>query len=63
MSIITVPFSWLLLKLYEPVQNFGLALILFALVVRLVMLPFQLKSKRSMMRMTSLQPVLKELEK
>ena len=63
MSIITVPFSWLLLKLYEPVQNFGLAIILFALVVRLIMLPFQLKSKRSMMRMTSLTPIVKELEK
>lgn len=63
MSIITVPFSWLLLKLYEPVQNFGVAIILFALVVKLILLPFQLKSKRSMMRMNSLTPVLKELEK
>ncbi|MGI6028660.1 MAG: YidC/Oxa1 family membrane protein insertase [Candidatus Heteroscillospira sp.] len=63
MSIITVPFSWLLLKLYEPVQNFGVAIILFALVVKLVLLPFQLKSKRSMMRMSSLTPMLKELEK
>ena len=63
MSIITVPFSWLLLKLYEPVQNFGVAIILFALVVKLVLLPFQIKSKRSMMRMNSLTPVLKELEK
>ena len=63
MSIITVPFSWLLLKLYEPVQSFGFAIILFALVVKLVLLPFQLKSKRSMMRMNSLTPVLKELEK
>jgi len=63
MSIITKPFSWLLLMLYQPVENFGLAIILFALVVKLVMLPFQLKSKKSMMRMQSLQPVLKELEK
>ena len=63
MSIITKPFSWLLLMLYQPVENFGLAIILFALVVKLVMLPFQLKSKKSMMRMQSLNPILKELEK
>jgi len=63
MSIITVPFSRLLLLLYQPVQSFGVAIILFALVVKLIMLPFQLKSKRSMMRMNSLTPIVKELEK
>jgi YidC/Oxa1 family membrane protein insertase len=63
MSIITVPFSRLLLLLYQPVQSFGIAIILFALVVKLIMLPFQLKSKRSMMRMNSLAPLVKELEK
>lgn len=63
MSFITVPFSWLLLRLYEPVQNYGFAIILFALIVKIVLLPFQMKSKRSMMRMNSLQPLVKELEK
>lgn len=63
MSIITVPFSWLLLQLYNAVQSFGWAIILFALIVKLILLPFQLKSKRSMMRMNSLSPLLKELEK
>ena len=63
MSIITVPFSWLLLKLYDPVHNYGLAIIMFALIVKLILLPFQVKSKRSMMRTASLSPMLKELEK
>jgi len=63
MSIITVPFSWLLLRLYDLTGNYGLAVILFALVVKIILLPFQMKSKRSMMRTTRLQPRLKELEK
>ncbi|MGE4353288.1 MAG: YidC/Oxa1 family membrane protein insertase [Oscillospiraceae bacterium] len=63
MSIITVPFSWLLLKLYDPMQNYGIAIIMFALIVKLILLPFQVKSKRSMMRTASLTPILKELEK
>ncbi len=63
MSFITAPFSWLLLQLYQPVQNFGWAIILFALVVKLIMLPFQIKSKKSMARMSSLNPIMKELEK
>ncbi|MGI5935893.1 MAG: membrane protein insertase YidC [Oscillospiraceae bacterium] len=63
MSIITAPFSWLLLKLYELSGNYGLAVILFALVVKLILLPFQMKSKKSTMRVTRFTPRLKELEK
>lgn len=62
-EIVTYPFSWLLLTLYDFVSNYGLAVILFALVVKLIMLPFQMKSKRSMMRMSRLTPYMKELEK
>ena len=62
-EIITYPFSWLLLTLYDLTVNYGLAIILFALVVKLIMLPFQMKSKRSMMRMSRLTPYMKELEK
>ena len=49
--------------LYELVNNYGLAVILFALVVKVILLPFQMKSKRSMMKTSRLQPKLKELEK
>ena len=62
-DFITKPFGWLLMFLYELVNNYGLAVILFALVVKVVLLPFQMKSKRSMMRTSRLQPKLKELEK
>lgn len=63
MSYITMPFSWLLTVLYNLTTNYGVAVILFALIVKLILLPFQMKSKRSMMRTTRLQPRLKELEK
>lgn len=63
MSFITVPFSWLLLQLYYLFNNYGVAIIMFAVVVKLIMLPFQMKSKRSMMRMSRFTPRLKELEK
>ncbi len=63
MEFITKPFGWLLMLLYELVKNYGLAVILFALVVKVILLPFQMKSKRSMLRTSRLQPKLKELEK
>ncbi len=62
MDTIAKPFGWVLLFLYNLVSNYGLALILFALLVRLILLPFTMKSKKSMMRQTRLQPRMKELE-
>jgi YidC/Oxa1 family membrane protein insertase len=62
-DFITKPFGWLMMFLYEFTTNYGLAVILFAFVVKAILLPFQMKSKRSMMRVSRLQPKLKELEK
>ncbi|NLO48549.1 MAG: YidC/Oxa1 family membrane protein insertase [Clostridiales bacterium] len=63
MDIITTPFSWLLMFLYKMVSNYGLAIILFALVVKVILLPFGMKSKKSMMRSAQFTPRIKELEK
>ena len=63
MSIITVPFSWLLMTLYNLFENYGVAIILFALVVNAILTPFMGKSKASMMRQQRLQPRLNELQK
>lgn len=56
------PFARLLEFLYNTTLNYGIAIILFALVVNIILLPFMAKSKKSMMRTTRFQPRLKELE-
>ena len=58
MEIITVPFGWLLNFLYQLTNSYGLSLILFAILVQVVMLPITAKSKKSMMKMTRMQPRL-----
>ena len=63
LSAIAKPFGVLLMWLYEVTKNYGVAIILFGLIVKLILLPFQVKSKKSMMRSNRLQPQLKELEK
>lgn len=63
LSTIAKPFGMLLMWLYNMVQNYGVAVILFALIVKLIMLPFMAKSKKSTMRTTRLTPKLKEIEK
>ncbi len=62
-ATITKPFAWLMVKLYELTGNYGLAVILFALAVNLVLTPFMAKSKKSMMRSTRLQPRIQELQR
>ena len=62
-DIVTVPFGWLLGFLYEQTGNYGVAMILFALIVQLVLLPMNAKSKKSMMKMSRLQPRIQELQK
>ena len=63
LNAIAKPFGTLLLWLNQLVGNYGVAIFLFALVVKLILLPFQMKSKKSMMRMSALQPQVAELQK
>ena len=63
MSWITAIFAWPLKEFYNLTNNYGVAIMLFAVLVNLVLLPFMAKSKKSMMRTTRLQPRMKELEK
>ena len=50
--IICIPFAWLVRLFYNLTGSYGMAIILFTLVIKMIMLPFQLKSKKSMMRMS-----------
>lgn len=62
-TLIVKPFAWLLLTLYEFSGSYGLAIILFSVVTRLLMLFFSAKGKKGMMQQQRLMPKQKELEK
>lgn len=62
-KLITVPFAALLRWFYTITGSYGASIILFALVIKLVLLPFQMKSKRSMIRMGRLSGKQAELQK
>ena len=62
-ATITKPFAWLMVKLYELTGNYGIALIVFALAVNLILTPFMAKSKKGMMRTSRLQPQMQELQR
>ncbi len=62
-DIIRVPFGWLLGVLYDLTSNYGTSMIIFALIVNAVLTPINAKSKKSMMKMSRLQPRIQEIQK
>ena len=63
MEIILTPFAWLLQLFYNFCGSYGLALILFAVVVKVVLFPLYLKGKRSMIQMNILSGQMQKLQK
>ena len=59
---IQTPFGYVLEFFYNFFSNYGIALILFSLAVKLILLPVSAKSKKSMMKTTRLQPKVKQIE-
>ncbi len=53
--IIVRPMGLILMAIWSLVHNYGLALILFTLVVKLILLPFMYKQKKSMKKMSLVQ--------
>ena len=62
MGIILTPFAWLLLRLYE-FCGYGLALILFAIIVKTILFPVTLQGKKSMIKTTMLSGKMQQLQK
>lgn len=61
MGIIALPFLRALKLFYRIAPNYGVAIILLTVVVRLFTLPMSIKGQRSMMRMQRLQPQITRL--
>lgn len=60
---ITRPLGFIISMIYNIVQNYGLAIILFTIIVKLILLPLQIKSQRAMKRQQKVQPIIAELQK
>ncbi|WGK69196.1 membrane protein insertase YidC [Candidatus Haliotispira prima] len=62
LGFIEEPVKWILTWLYGFTYNYGLAIILFALIVRLLLYPLTVKSFKSSGKMRAVQPKMKELQ-
>ena len=62
MSIILTPFAKLLLLFYDLTGSYGVSLILFGLVIRLILFPIFLKGRKGMLSMSGLAEKQKVLQ-
>lgn len=62
-ELIVNPLTQGLIVLYHALGNFGLAIIVFTVAIRIVMLPLTIQQLRSSREMQKLQPLLSELQR
>lgn len=60
--IITPLLGYLMKLCYMVLKNYGLALIVFTLIIKLITIPFQIKQQKNTARMAKFQPQLKKLQ-
>ena len=55
-------FGYILNFIYNIVQNYGLAIIIFSILVKLLMIPISVKQQKTMKKSTKIQAKMKELQ-
>ena len=63
MDAIARAMGWILRSLYEATTNYGVAIILFTIFIKLVTIPLTLKQQRSMKETQEIQPILEKMQK
>lgn len=60
--IITTPLGFIIEKIYELVKNYGWAIIIFTVIIKMIVLPLTIKSQKAMKKQQKIQPVIAELQ-
>lgn len=61
--IITRPMGFIIDFIYDLVQNYGFAIIIFTILIKLILMPLAIKSQKAMRKQQKLQPFMAELNK
>ena len=62
-KLISTPFGYVMRFIYEFVGNYALSLFLFALLVKVLMIPMTIKQKKSMLEQQRIQPMIQKIQK
>ncbi|MDE7122400.1 MAG: membrane protein insertase YidC, partial [Oscillospiraceae bacterium] len=61
-NLIASPLGWLMKWIYHLVNNYGIAIVLFTFITKLILFPVSYKQQKSSARMQLLNPKLKKLQ-
>lgn len=62
-DLVTVPMGYIIEMIYKLVQNYGLSIIIFTIIIKIILLPLNVKSQKAMKKQQKIQPILAELQK
>ena len=62
MSFFANLFGYLLNFIYEFVNNYGLAIIIFSIVIKIIMIPISIKQQKTLKKSTKMQAKMKEIQ-
>lgn len=62
-QLIVMPLAWLIIKIGNFVGNYGLSVMLVGLLIRLVLLPFTIKTMKQSENMKKVQPEMAKIER
>ena len=60
--LITTPLGYILSFIYDLVQNYGWAVIIFTVITKLIILPLTLKQQKSMSKMQQVRPLMDHIQ-
>jgi YidC/Oxa1 family membrane protein insertase len=60
-TVLAKPCVWIMNKLYSVIPNYGIAIIILTIFIKLVLWPLGSKSYKSMSEMKKIQPLMKEI--
>lgn len=61
--LITRPMGFIIEFIYNLVQNYGLSIIIFTILIKLIIMPLSIRSQKAMRKQQKLQPYMTELQK
>lgn len=61
--LIVRPMGFIIEFIYNVIPNYGVAIILFTIIIKLLLLPLNLKQQRSMAKQQKLAPMLQEIQR
>ncbi len=62
-AIFGIPLGWLMNAIYGIVNNYGITLIIFAILFKLLMVPLSIKQQKAMIANARIQPLMAEIQK